>query len=121
MTEPNPNALTYGITPSTPASLKPVEIDKWKAEVSPTFRHYYEERYTDLVRQYETLIGEYETNKMCYESSIAFKPIIGHAYFLYQKYDGSRFFSMIAPEYAFWKGYIGKFRLNAQYAWEEIK
>ena len=25
----NPNALTYGISPSAPASIKPVEVDKW--------------------------------------------------------------------------------------------
>ena len=34
----NPNALTYGISPSAPASIKPVDIDKWKAVVAPTFK-----------------------------------------------------------------------------------
>ena len=62
----NPNALTHGITPSAPASLKPVEIDKWIGKVTPTFKHYYEERYNDLVRQYEQLANDYAINKMCY-------------------------------------------------------
>lgn len=114
----NPNALTYGTTPSTPASLKPVEIDKWKADVSPTFKHYYTERYNELVRQFQELVSDYDTNQMCYEASIGFKPIMGQSYHLYQKPDGTRFFSLVPPQSAFWGGYVGMFKLNAQYAWE---
>ena len=28
----NPNALTYGISPSAPASIKPVDIEEWKGK-----------------------------------------------------------------------------------------
>ncbi len=116
----NPNALTYGISPSAPASIKPVDVDKWVGKVEPTFKHYYEERYNDLVRQYEELVKDYEINKMCYEASLGFEPNIGQVYHLYRKGDGSTFLSIVEPQYAFWGNHIGSYRLNAQYAWEQV-
>lgn len=120
MEESRPNALTYGITPSAPASISPVDIDKWKADISPTFKHYFTEKYNELVREYEKLARQYEVNKLVYESNINFKPDIGKIYYLYQKKDNTRFLSLVEPTHAFWGGFLGKFRLNAQYAWEEI-
>jgi hypothetical protein len=116
----NPNALTYGITPSTPATIHPVDIDSWRAEVSPTFKHYFKERYDEIVREYENLVKEYNINRMLYESTLSFKPNIGDTYYLYRKDDGTAFLSLVNPTHAFWKGYIGAFKLNAQYAWEEV-
>jgi len=115
----NPNALTYGTVPSAPASLKPVDIDTWKATISPTFRAYFTEEYNNLVRQYEELIKKYEINKMVYESHIGFEPAIGHVYHLYQRSTGDRFLSLIDPKYVSWNC-LGSFRLSTQYAWEEI-
>ncbi len=115
----NPNALAYGISPSAPASIKPVEVDKWVGKVEPTFKHYYEERYNDLVRQYEQLVNDYEINKMCYEASLGFEPNMGQVYHLYRKRDGTTFLSMVEPQYAFWGEHLGSYRLNAQYAWEQ--
>lgn len=117
--EKNPNALTYGITPSAPASITPIDIDKWKGKVAPTFKQYFTERYAELVRQYEELVGDYHTNKMMYESAMGFEPVIGHIYYLYQRNDGSTFISLIEPEHTHWN-YIGSFRFNAQYAWEKV-
>ena len=115
----NPNALTYGIVPSAPASLKPVDIDTWKATVSPTFKNYFTEEYNDIVRQYEQLKEKYHINKMIYESQIAFEPVIGHVYHLYQRSNGERFLSLVEPQQTFWN-YIGSYRLTVQYSWEKI-
>ncbi len=115
----NPNALTYGIYPNAPASIKPIEVDKWKGKVEPTFRHYYEERYNNLIKQYTELVNDYEINKMCYEASLSFEPRMGEIYHLYRKRDGGTFLSMVNPKHAFWDGYEGSFKLNAQYAWEK--
>jgi hypothetical protein len=116
----NPNALTYGISPNAPASIKPVDIEKWKGKVAPTFKHYYEERYADLVRQYEQLVHDYELNKLCHEAAVGFEPNIGQVYHLYRKRDGSTFLSLVEPQHAYFGEYIGSYRLNAQYAWEEV-
>jgi hypothetical protein len=95
----NPNALTYGISPSAPASIKPVDIDKWKAVVAPTFKHYFTERYNELVKEYEKLVKDYQINQLLYESSIGFKPIIGQTYYLYKKENGSAFISMVLKKH----------------------
>lgn len=116
----NPNALTYGISPSAPASIKPVDIETWKATVSPTFKHYFTERYNELVREYEELVRDYQINQLLYESSIGFKPLIGKTYYLYKKDNGTAFISLVTPDEAFWKGCVGAFKFNAQYAWEEV-
>jgi hypothetical protein len=116
----NPNALSYGTTPSAPASIKPVEVDAWKGKVETTFKHYYQERYDDLVRQYESLVNDYNINKMCYEAHIGFEPIMGKVYHLYRKKDNTMFLSMVEPQHAYWGEFIGSYRLNAQYAWEEV-
>lgn len=115
------NLLPYGRTPQSPASISPVDIEEWKGKISPTFKHHFKERYDELVRQYEALVDDYYTNKIVYESSINFEPQMGHIYYLYQKQDGNSFLSLVEPEHAFWNGFIGKFRLNAQYAWEKVE
>ena len=115
----NPNALTYGIVPSAPSSLKPVDIDTWKATISPTFKNYFTEEYNSLVRQYESLVRKYEINKLVYESKISFEPVIGNIYHLYQKNNGERFLSLVNPEHTFWN-HVGSYRLSAQFSWEEV-
>ncbi len=114
------NSLTYGITPGAPSSIKPVDIEKWKSGVSPTFKNYFQEKYDEIVRQYEELVKEYHINKLLYESEINFEPVIGKIYYLYERSNGTRFISMLSYEETKWSGYVGKFRLKAQYSWEEL-
>ncbi len=118
--EKNPNALAYGISSSAPASISPIDIEKWKGNIAPTLRNYFTEEYNDLVRQYETLVKKYNINKMIYESHVGFEPVIGHIYYLYQKTNGQRFLSLVPPETTFWN-YVGSYRLTAQYAWEDMQ
>jgi hypothetical protein len=114
------NALHYGRSPSAPASISPVDIDQWKAEVSPTFKNYFTERYNALVRDYEELVEEFNLNKLVYESEINFKPVIGEIYHLYTRSNMTRFLSLVHPSTTYWSGYLGSFRLTTQYAWERV-
>ena len=63
---------------------------------------------------------EEQINKMVYESSMNFSPLIGHTYYLYERQDGSKFISILSHEETRWEGYIGAFRLKAQYTWEKV-
>lgn len=117
--EKNPNALSYGISSSAPASIKPVDIETWKTTVEPTFRNYFTEEYNSLIRQYEELVKKYHVNKLVYESQIGFKPAIGHIYHLYQRSNGTRFLSLVSPETTSWH-HIGSYRMTSQYSWEQI-
>ncbi len=113
------NALTYGRTPSSPATIRPAEIEKWRKQVSPTFRHYIQKQYDEIVEQYQALVEQYELNKMIYESDMSFEPVMGQVYHLYEDRNGGRFLSLVSPEdKPFWGGYIGSYKLNSQYAWE---
>lgn len=112
------NALSYGRTPSSPA-IRPEDINEWKAAVSPTFKHYFKERYEELLKAYEELVQDYAINKMLYEASMGFQPKIGETYFLYNTERSGGFVSLVPPSNAFWGGYIGAFKLNAQYSWEK--
>lgn len=114
------NALTYGTVPSAPASISPVDIESWNARIEPEFKHYFNEKYNELVSQYTQLVEEYNINKLMYESNISFTPVIGKTYYLYERADGSRFISILSLKDTGWKGYIGAFRLKAQYTWERI-
>ena len=113
-------ALTYGTTPNAPASIKPVDIDSWKGRIEPEFKKYFQERYNDLIRQYEELVDEYNINKLVYESDINFKPLIGHTYHLYERENGTRFISILSHSETKWEGYLGSFRLKSQYTWERV-
>ncbi len=114
------NALTYGTTPNAPATIYPEDIDEWKANVSPTFKHYFKERYDEIVKLYETLAEEYAINKMLYECEMSFQPKIGEIYYLYNTSRKGTFISLVSPESAFWGGFVGSFKLNSQYAWEKV-
>jgi hypothetical protein len=115
------NSLPYGIVPSAPASLYPVDIDKWKARTAPEFKHYFNEKYNELMKQYNLLVEEYYINKLMYESDINFEPIIGKTYYLYERNNGARFISMLAHNYTKWNGYLGAYRLKAQFSWEKVE
>jgi hypothetical protein len=115
------NSLSYGIVPSAPASLSPVDIESWRGKVTPEVKHYFQERFNHLVAEYNKLVDEYQTNQLMYESDISFTPVIGEQYHLYERNNGTRFISMLAPSYTKWGGYMGTFKLKAQYTWERIK
>lgn len=111
-----PHARTVGS-----AKIEPGDIQKWKNMVTPTFLNYFKEKYEDLRRKYEALVREFYVNKLIYEASTGFEPVIGHIYYLYvRERDGVGFLSLVSPQEAFWSGYIGKFRLTTQYSWEEL-
>ena len=114
------NVLPYGRTSSSPATIYPENIEEWKANVSPTFKHYFKERYNEIVKEYEKLAEEYAINKMLYECQISFQPKIGEVYYLYNTERKGTFISLVSPASAFWGGFVGAFKLNSQYAWEKV-
>lgn len=110
-----PYARTVGSAPITPQ-----DIEQWKNTVTPEFKHYFKERYEEIVKLQEQLIEEYYLNKLVYESDIKFEPIIGRTYYLYER-RGKTFLSLVEPHAAWWGGYIGTFVLTPQFAWKRVK
>lgn len=111
--------IPHGDTPSSPATLSPVNVEAWKTTVSPSLKNYFTEEYQKLQREYEQFIEKYELNKFVYESDINFEPIVGKIYHLYRSSFGKRFLSVIEPVYTHWE-HLGSFRLNTHYVWEVV-
>ncbi|MCX8021000.1 MAG: DUF2452 domain-containing protein [Chitinophagaceae bacterium] len=77
-----------------------------------------------LAQQAREIQKRKELSVMIYNASVAFKPVIGHTYYLYQKEDDSFLLSMISPEQ--WgkkipyKRFVAAVRLLADHTWQEV-
>lgn len=111
------NTLSYGRTPSSPASITPEDIQKWIKTVEPTFAHYFKEKYERLKNDWEELVKEYYWNKAVYEAEINITPVIGRTYYLYERKNGKYFLSLLSYEETRWEGYMGSFKLTPEHSW----
>ena len=111
------NSLSYGRTPSSPASITPEDIQGWIKTVESTFGHYFKEKYDRLKDDWEALVKEYYWNKAVYEAEINFKPKIGQTYYLYERKNGTYFLSLLSYENTRWEGYMGSFKLTPEHSW----
>lgn len=111
------NALSYGRTPSSPASITPEDIQGWIKTVEPTFGRYFKEKYDRLKNDWEALVKEYYWNKAVYEAEISFKPKIGETYHLYERENGTYFLSLLSYQETRWEGYMGSFKLTPEHSW----
>jgi hypothetical protein len=100
--------------------------DPIKVENTTTFvnrgvnkvNHEFKDRFERLRKEYESLLEEYEWNKIIYESDLRFEPVVGEIYHLYQN-NGKKFISLIGP--GEWnKEYLGTFKLNSDLKWEKL-
>ena len=79
--------------------------------------HEFKDRFDRLRKEYESLMEEYEWNKVIYESDLRFEPVVGEVYHLYVR-DNKKFISLIGPKE--WnQEYLGSFKLNSDLKWEK--
>jgi hypothetical protein len=115
------SSLPYGIVPSAPSSLSPIDINLWKQRINPEIKQYFESKYNTIMSQYAELLDQFHTNKLLYESDISFQPLVGKSYYLYERDNGSRFVSILAPHHTKWSGYLGAYRLTPNFIWEKTQ
>ena len=60
---------------------------------------------------YQKMMDEFEYNKLIYEATFTFEPIIGKMYHLYKRKNGESFLSIIAPNECNFN-FLGSFYLN---------
>jgi hypothetical protein len=80
----------------------------------------FERERLEIVEKANSLIKEFETSMMVWGSKIAFEPIIGHTYFLYE-FPSGKALSLISPEQ--WNKrdiFIGAFLLSSENKWIKI-
>lgn len=97
-----------------------LEFDvSWKKSGNIEVQKEFDERFDEIKKKFEELQEEYYWNNLVYESEIKFNPVVGKVYHLYDKGNGHRFLSLIAPNE--WDiPYIGSFNLKYNRKWEKV-
>ncbi len=73
----------------------------------------------ELKEQYDSILKEFEYNKLIFNAKISFEPVIGQTYHLYQRDNGETFMSLLSPD-QFNLMHLGSFYLNAEMIWQKI-
>lgn len=95
------------------------DISNWKNKTLSKVNHQLEANFEALKKEYQTLINQYEDNKLIFGAKFNFEPIVGKDYYLYEKEDKSTFLSILKPEECRFK-FLGSFLLNASQVWERV-
>ncbi|HMQ07273.1 MAG TPA: DUF2452 domain-containing protein [Saprospiraceae bacterium] len=112
------------------AIIKPIDKGKTKGTAMSAMYQQTEKSLVQIKEQLETLIQQAQKihsriylSETIYQAEMGFKPIIGKTYHLYERKDGSRLLSLVAPEE--WKRnapflFIATVKLMADHTWEII-
>ena len=108
----------YATSVSAPI-IKPTDTIAWKNRSINKLNHKLETRFEEIKAQYDSLIQEFEYNKLIYEAKFTFEPVIGDTYHLYKRDNGETFLSIIAPNQCRFSA-LGSFRLNTDQILEKV-
>ncbi len=112
------------------AIIKPIDKGKTKGVAMSAMYQQTEKSLIQIKEQLETLIQQAQKihnriyiSETIYQAEMGFKPIIGKVYHLYERKDGSRLLSLVAPKE--WKRnapflFIATIKLMADHTWEII-
>jgi len=90
----------------------------WSIPYATSVNNEFQERYDNIVKQYEQLSEEIYWNNLIYNLGIKFKPIIGNIYFLY-KDEEKYYLSMIAP-WEWKRECVGEFKFDHNGKWNKL-
>ncbi len=108
----------YGTNASAPA-IKPLNTTTWRNDGIDRVNKQFKSKFTELKKEYEQMMHQFEYNDLVYNADFNFEPIIGETYYLYQSKNSKPFLSIISPEQCNFN-FIGTFRLNSQKMWEKL-
>jgi hypothetical protein len=119
-----PMTTPYGTDVAAPAFTVP-DVAGYKKEQAAEASHRFHQRYEELEQAMQELMTQAQYNDRLLNASMAFKPIIGQVYYLYNK-DGGDFISMVSPEefgesYMREKTFIGAYKILADNVWIETE
>lgn len=119
-----PMTTPYGTDLSAPAFTVP-DVAGFKKEQAAEASHRFHQRYEELEQAMQELMTQAQYNDRLLNAGMAFKPIIGQVYYLYNK-DGADFISMVSPEefgesYMREKTFVGAYKILADNAWIEVE
>ena len=123
MVADNKSTMAYGDRVGAPAITLP-DVKGYKQAQAVEASHRFHQRYAELEQQMQELMTQAQYNDRLLNAEIAFKPIIGQSYYLYEQ-EGKDQISMISPDewgesYMKSKTFLGKFKILADNVWIEI-
>lgn len=113
-----PSLLPYGSNVGAPA-ITINDIQHWKEPRISSVNQQFEDKFSELKKEYEKLIEEYKWNELVYKAKFSFEPVIGKIYYLYSDKNEKLFLSLISP-YEWKQKYIGTFKFNYNNKWTKI-
>ncbi len=124
----NPGLLSYGHTAGS-AIIRPEDMGKTKGKAQMAMRQQTFDQLEKIHRQMELLAVQaneikerIEISERIYDAQMGFEPVINHAYYLYEKLDGSDVLSMVSPNE--WRRkfpynqFLAKVLLLADHTWK---
>jgi len=115
----NAKLMTYATSVGAPI-IQIDDVVAFKSRGIRSVNKEFENKFSELKQQYESLMKEFEYNELVYNAKFAFEPVIGEIYHLYRGADGTNFLSLIAP-YECSREHLGSFKLNSDKKWVVIE
>jgi hypothetical protein len=115
---PSTNAyLPYPVSTLSPR-IVPTDLSSFKSRGISQVERDLQQKLVELRETYLAAIDHFNWNKLVYESEIAFEPVVGETYHLYES-RGRRVLSMIAP-HEWPMRHLASLRLNVDRQWQVI-
>ena len=120
----NPMGTPYGTDLSAPAMTVP-DVKGYRKEQAAEASHRFHQRYSELEQQMQELMTQADYNDRLLSAGLAFKPIIGRTYYLYNQ-NGKDSISMVSPlewgeSYMKHKKFIGAYKILADNVWIQVE
>ncbi len=120
----NPLGTPYGTDLSAPSMTVP-DVKGYRKEQAVEASHRFHQRYSELEQQMQELMTQADYNDRLLNAQLAFKPIIGRTYYLYNQ-DDKDTISMISPlewgeSYMKRKKFVGAYKILADNVWIEVE
>jgi len=118
----NPMTTPYGTDVAAPAFTVP-DVQGYKKAQAAEASHRFHQRYEELEQQMQELMTQAQYNDRLLNAHIAFKPIIGQVYYLYNK-NNKDYISMVSPkewgvEWMRTQTFVGAYKILADNVWIE--
>lgn len=112
----------FSITPTNEGMIKSHAREAMKEQTEEQLAIIFEQMKT-LAKQVQDIQNRVHISDLIYDSDIKFTPVIGKTYYLYEKKEGRRYLSLIAPfewNDQFQDIFLAEVRLNADHTWKII-
>lgn len=120
----SPLTTPYGTNVGAPAFTVP-DVAGYKKGQAAEASHRFHQRYEELEQAMAELMTQAQYNDRLLNAHIAFKPIIGQVYYLYNKKDRD-FISMVSPkewgtEWMQKQTFIGAYKILSDNVWIQVE